>query len=90
MSFQEKKRIQIIVVVIVGIIVFAFGFIRIQKKISSIMKTSDFQNFKVDLEIPELNIPDYPSGITTKETEETIDDITQEELEELLNEEINK
>jgi len=59
MSFKEKKRIQIITVVILGSIIVGLGFLRIQKKVISIMETSDLQELKIDVDIPELKIPEH-------------------------------
>jgi len=81
MSTEEKKKLRTTLIIILGIIILTFGFYRIQKKVISIIENNSFEGMFTELEIPEMNIPQYPEEI---KSEETLEENLSELIEDLL------
>ncbi len=89
MTLPEKKRLQIIIVVIVGVPILFFGSIRIQGKINSILQTQPRQLFQIDSDFPVFEKPGSQDYFDQEElmTEEELRQFLEEELGELSEEE---
>ncbi len=87
MSLQEKKNLRMIITITLGVMIFVFGFSRIHQKVTSIVQSNDFQEFKkVDVPVPEFSLPAMDDFFEEEILEELNQELSEQEIEEIIQE----